>query len=107
MEFMNNLNALLVEKMGPLGPLVAVGGLGVLLVVLVLPTLLKRRIDPLTKLRPAHLRTSHLRTSHVRTVDVSRRTPTPTTTSPPLRKSSLYSSQFLRRCNAEQSLPLA
>ena len=45
MEFMNNLNALLVEKMGPLGPLVAVGGLGVLLVVLVLPTLLKRRID--------------------------------------------------------------
>ncbi len=54
MEFMNNLNALLVEKMGPLGPLVAVGGLGVLLVVLVLPTLLKRRIDPLTKLRDAN-----------------------------------------------------
>ncbi|SFP06040.1 type II secretion system F family protein [Tranquillimonas alkanivorans] len=48
---MDAINALLTEQLGPLGPLIAVGGLGLLLVLLALPALLKRKEDPLDRLR--------------------------------------------------------
>ena len=46
-----NFNALLVEKLGPLGPVFALLALGLLLVLAVIPTLLKKQHDPLEKLR--------------------------------------------------------
>ena len=48
---MTALNEFLIGMMGPLGPLFAVGMLGLLLVLSVLPALLKKRVDPLTKFR--------------------------------------------------------
>ena len=51
MEILNSINAMLIDKLGPLGPLMAVGGLGVLLVLLALPTMLRKQVDPLDKLR--------------------------------------------------------
>lgn len=50
---MGALNDFLVAKMGPLGPLYAVGMLGLLLILSVLPTLMKKRIDPLSKFKEA------------------------------------------------------
>ncbi len=47
----NKVNGWLVDQLGELGPLIAVGGLGVLLVLVTLPTLLKKRRDPYEKLR--------------------------------------------------------
>ena len=51
MQFLSSINEMLIEKLGPLGPLIAVGGLGLLLVLLVLPSMMKKRVDPLTKFR--------------------------------------------------------
>jgi tight adherence protein C len=55
MEFITGLfdsvNAFLIAQLGELGPLIAVGGLGVLLVVAVLPALLKKQKDPFKSLR--------------------------------------------------------
>ena len=51
MEFLDQINTLLTDKFGPLGPLYAVGMLGVLFIVLTLPMLLKRNADPLDKLK--------------------------------------------------------
>ena len=51
MEFFNNINTMLVNSMGPLGPLVALGGLGLLLVLAALPTMLKKKIDPFAKVK--------------------------------------------------------
>jgi tight adherence protein C len=51
MELMSQVNAWLVETFGELGPLIAVGLLGLLLIGLTLPVLLNRRADPLDKLR--------------------------------------------------------
>ena len=45
------LNDWLVSQLGELGPLIAVGGLGLLLVLITLPTLLSKRKDPFDKLR--------------------------------------------------------
>lgn len=53
MEIFSQINAFLVEKLGPLGPLAAVGCLGVILIAAALPTLIKKRLDPLSKLRDA------------------------------------------------------
>lgn len=55
MEFLSSLNAMLVDQLGPLGPLMAVGGLGFLLVLITLPSLMKKRIDPLDKLKASNL----------------------------------------------------
>jgi tight adherence protein C len=46
-------NVTLTEMLGPFGPLIAVGFLGLLLVAITLPVLLKRQRDPLDKLRDA------------------------------------------------------
>lgn len=51
MSLLSGINADLVARFGPLGPLYAVAALGLLLVVVALPSLLRRRPDPLTKLR--------------------------------------------------------
>lgn len=48
---MQALNEFLIQSLGPLGPLIAVGGLGLLLMLVALPTMLKRRVDPLSKLK--------------------------------------------------------
>ncbi|SPH24628.1 hypothetical protein DEA8626_03679 [Defluviimonas aquaemixtae] len=45
------INDLLLETMGPLGPLFAVAILGIVLVAVTLPTMLKKRADPYAKLR--------------------------------------------------------
>ncbi|MGC1489252.1 MAG: type II secretion system F family protein [Albidovulum sp.] len=50
---MGALNEFLITKFGPLGPLAAVGFVGLLLIMAVLPTLLKKRVDPLSKFRDA------------------------------------------------------
>lgn len=51
---MNSINAMLVNLLGPMGPLLAVGGLGLLLVVAALPMLLKKQEDPLDKLKKSN-----------------------------------------------------
>ena len=50
---MQSIQTLLTDMFGPLGPLMAVGGLGLLLVLLTIPILLKRKEDPLDKLKKA------------------------------------------------------
>ena len=53
MELLAPVNRLLVDLIGPLGPVVVVGGLGLVLVLVTLPVILKRRADPLDKLKAA------------------------------------------------------
>lgn len=53
MEFLNQINTMLTDSLGPMGPQLAIGGLGLLLVVLTLPSMLTRKADPLDKLRDA------------------------------------------------------
>lgn len=53
MEVLAQTNEMLTEQLGPFGPLIAVGFLGVLLIAVTLPILLKRQKDPLDKLREA------------------------------------------------------
>ncbi|MDF0599801.1 type II secretion system F family protein [Psychromarinibacter sp. C21-152] len=48
---MQSFMDMLTELMGPFGPLIAVGGLGLLLVLLTLPMLLKKQKDPLDRLK--------------------------------------------------------
>ena len=48
---LDSLNSYLVEMLGPAGPVMVVGLLGVLLVLLTLPIFLKRTEDPLAKLK--------------------------------------------------------
>ncbi|MFO7920030.1 type II secretion system F family protein [Rhodobacteraceae bacterium W635] len=48
---MDQINALITEYLGPLGPLLIAGFLGVLLVLIALPAVLLRKKDPLSKLR--------------------------------------------------------
>ncbi len=58
MEFIQSINDLLVNKFGPLGPLYAVGLLGLILIVLTLPSFLKKTEDPLDKLKRANATTT-------------------------------------------------
>ena len=51
MDMLDTANTWLIDNFGELGPLFAVGLLGMLLVVLTLPVFLRRRVDPLDKLR--------------------------------------------------------
>ena len=51
MELLQPINDWLVAEFGPLGPLAAVFGLGIVLMAVVLPTLMRRQIDPLSKLK--------------------------------------------------------
>ena len=53
MELLETVNRLLVTLIGPLGPVVVGGGLGLVLVLVTLPVMLKKRADPLDKLKAA------------------------------------------------------
>ena len=47
---LDQINAILIEYMGPLGPLMAVGFLGFFMVLLTLPFMLRKNVDPMDKL---------------------------------------------------------
>ncbi|MDJ0628642.1 MAG: type II secretion system F family protein [Rhodobacter sp.] len=51
---LDTINAILTDSFGPFGPLLAVGLLGLLLIILTVPLLLKGREDPLDKLKKAN-----------------------------------------------------
>jgi tight adherence protein C len=51
MGFLNDINTMLVERMGPTGPLLVVLGLGLLLILLALPAILNRKAEPFDKLK--------------------------------------------------------
>ncbi|MBV7409242.1 type II secretion system F family protein [Maritimibacter sp. DP1N21-5] len=48
---LDTLNQILIDRFGPFGPLMAMGGLGLLLIVGTIPFMLKKEEDPLTKLK--------------------------------------------------------
>ncbi|VAW04061.1 Type II/IV secretion system protein TadC, associated with Flp pilus assembly [hydrothermal vent metagenome] len=58
MEFLTQLQDTLTNTLGPFGPLIIVGTLGVVLIVLVLVLMLNQRQDPLEKLKKAN-KTGH------------------------------------------------
>jgi len=51
MEILNQANQLLVARLGPMGPLYAAGILGTLLILIALPVMLRKREDPLDRLK--------------------------------------------------------
>lgn len=51
MEILNNINAMLTDSIGPLGPLVAVGVLGLLLLAIAVPVLMHKQPEPFEKLK--------------------------------------------------------
>lgn len=51
MEFLSTINDLLVEKMGPMGPLIAVAVPGLLLILVTLPFMLNKKPEPFDKLK--------------------------------------------------------
>ncbi len=51
MEFLDQINAMLTDTLGPFGPLLAVGILGLFMILLTLPMLLSKKEDPLDKLK--------------------------------------------------------
>jgi len=51
MDYLGKINEMLVELLGPTGPLIAVGALGVLLILVTIPVFLKKNEDPLDKLK--------------------------------------------------------
>ncbi|MDO9524143.1 MAG: type II secretion system F family protein [Gemmobacter sp.] len=53
MEIVSQMNTMLTDLLGPMGPQIALGGLGLLLIVITLPSMLVRKADPLDKLRDA------------------------------------------------------
>ncbi|SMY06594.1 type II secretion system F family protein [Flavimaricola marinus] len=54
MEAVTNIQTLLTDLLGPFGPLIVVGFLGLILIGVTLPTLMKKQVDPLDKLNPAN-----------------------------------------------------
>ena len=48
---LSNINTMLTEMMGPAGPLIVVGGFGLLLVAITLPIMLNRKPEPFDKLK--------------------------------------------------------
>ena len=51
MGFLDTINTMLIDTLGPLGPLMAIGTLGLFLILLTLPMFLTKKVDPLDKLR--------------------------------------------------------
>ena len=54
---LDTVNTFLTDTLGPFGPLLAVGILGLFLVLLTLPVLMKREVDPLDKIKAARTAT--------------------------------------------------
>ncbi|MFN3845435.1 MAG: type II secretion system F family protein [Paracoccaceae bacterium] len=51
MEIVNQINVMLTDLLGPIGPLLALGGVGLALIFVTLPTILKKEKDPLERIR--------------------------------------------------------
>ncbi len=51
MEFLEQAQAMIVDALGPYGPLLVVGFLGVFLILITLPVLLRKEVDPLDRLK--------------------------------------------------------
>src|SRR6056297_37815 len=51
MQFLSNIQATLTDIMGPFGPLIVVGTLGILLILVTIPLMIKDKQDPLEKLK--------------------------------------------------------
>ena len=51
MSVFTTINDTLISYLGPMGPLLALGGVGLALILVTLPTLLKKQIDPLDRIR--------------------------------------------------------
>lgn len=51
MEFFNNAKVMIEDMLGPFGPLMLVGALGFMMILMTLPILLKKDVDPLDKLK--------------------------------------------------------
>ncbi|NUB44167.1 type II secretion system F family protein [Fertoebacter nigrum] len=51
MDFVNNINAMVTGTLGPLGPLLLLGGLGIVLVACTLPFMLKKQPEPFEKIK--------------------------------------------------------
>jgi tight adherence protein C len=47
----DQINQMLTDRLGPMGPLIAIGSLGVLLILLTLPTILRKKPEPFDKLK--------------------------------------------------------
>lgn len=54
-DLFNRANAFIISQLGDLGPLIVAGGLGVLLVLIALPSILFKKKDPLDKIRDMRL----------------------------------------------------
>ncbi|MEY1554739.1 type II secretion system F family protein [Yoonia sp. R2331] len=54
MEFVDKINTMITDMLGPSGPLLLVGFLGIVMILVTLPVLLKREADPLDKLKTAN-----------------------------------------------------
>jgi tight adherence protein C len=55
MEILNTFNDMMVGVLGPTGPMLALGGLGLVLIVATLPTMLKKQVNPYDKLKAQKL----------------------------------------------------
>ena len=51
MEYIEQIQTLIIDNLGPYGPLLVVGFLGVFLILITLPVLLRREVDPLDRLK--------------------------------------------------------
>lgn len=51
MQFLSDINALLVANLGPLGPLLVVGALGLVMILATLPVMMKKSANPFDKLK--------------------------------------------------------
>ena len=51
MQFLTDINTMLTNALGPLGPLMALGGVGLALILATLPTMLKKKADPFQRVK--------------------------------------------------------
>ncbi len=51
MQIIDQINVMLTDLLGPIGPLLALGGIGLALIFVTLPTILKKEKDPLERIR--------------------------------------------------------
>ena len=51
MQVLSNINTMLTDQLGPLGPLLALGGIGLIMIMATLPTMLKKKANPFEKLK--------------------------------------------------------
>ena len=51
MQFLTDINTMLTNTLGPLGPLMALGGVGLALILATLPTMLKKKADPFQRVK--------------------------------------------------------